>query len=153
MWAEEGKGGAKGRGETIWGGGWFGFRRDNHGLFSFQSPPRDGCPNGVVRWRETWSRKVRESSDCFTKVRESSRKFAQIRPVNPRLFGLLQGRPIFRREFREFRELARIIDARDGREGRRMGLAWTAGRESVGPFTNRMASRCNSSLNTAKGLK
>jgi len=60
------------------------------GLFGFPSPPRDGCPNGVVRWRETWSRKVRESSDCFTKVRESSRKFAQIRPVNPRLFGLLR---------------------------------------------------------------
>ena len=24
--------------------------------FGFPSPPRDGCPRGVVRWRETWSR-------------------------------------------------------------------------------------------------
>jgi len=24
--------------------------------FGFPSPPRDGCPSGVVRWRETWSR-------------------------------------------------------------------------------------------------
>src|SRR5882762_1340707 len=49
------------------------------GLFGFPSPPRDGCPSGVVRWRETWSRKVRESADCFTKLREVSRSFTKVR--------------------------------------------------------------------------
>ncbi len=44
-----------------------------YGLFGFPSPPRDGCPKGVVRWRETWSR----------------------------LFGFLRVGPIFRREFHE----------------------------------------------------
>src|SRR6266478_861655 len=32
-----------------------------YGMSGFPSPPRDGCPSGVVRWRETWSR-------CFMKV-------------------------------------------------------------------------------------
>src|SRR5882724_4148873 len=32
-------------------------------------------------WLAPWSRKVRESSDCFTKFHESARKFAQIRAV------------------------------------------------------------------------
>ena len=29
---------------------------DCYGLFGFPSPPRDGCPDGVIRSRETWSR-------------------------------------------------------------------------------------------------
>ena len=70
----------------------------NYGFFGFPSPPRDGCPNEVVRPRNVVA-KVRESSDCFTKVREGSRKFAQIRAVNPRLFGLLRGRPILDANF------------------------------------------------------
>ncbi len=32
---------------------------NSYGLFGFPSPPRDGCPSGVVRWRETWSRNTR----------------------------------------------------------------------------------------------
>jgi hypothetical protein len=36
-----------------------------------------------------------QSADCYGLLRESPRKFAQIRPVNPRLFGFLQGRIFF----------------------------------------------------------
>src|SRR5882724_8846308 len=39
--------------------------------FGFPSPPRDGCPKGVVRWRETWS-------GCYAKVREVARKSAKV---------------------------------------------------------------------------
>ncbi len=39
--------------------------------FGFPSPPRDGCPIGVVRWRETWS-------GCCAKVRIVSRKCAKV---------------------------------------------------------------------------
>src|SRR5882724_9802683 len=38
-----------------------------------------------------------KSADCCAKVHESSRKFAQIRPVNPRLFGLLRVGAFFSR--------------------------------------------------------
>lgn len=31
------------------------FRGKKCGFFGFPSPPRVGCPRGVVRWRETWS--------------------------------------------------------------------------------------------------
>src|SRR6266478_365054 len=66
----------------------------NYGFIGFPSPPRDECPSGVVRWRETWSRKFAKVRVVSGKVHESPRKFAQIRPVNPRLFGLLRVRPI-----------------------------------------------------------
>jgi len=57
---------------------------DCYGLFGFPSPPRDGCPRGVVRWRETWSRK-------FTKVRtDQARNSAMLRIVTPQ--------SLFRRE-------------------------------------------------------
>jgi hypothetical protein len=36
-----------------------------------------------------------KSADCCAKVRKVSRKFAQMRPVNPRLFGLLRVRAFF----------------------------------------------------------
>jgi len=41
------------------------------------------------------------------KVHESPRKFAQIRPVNPRLFGLLRVRPIFWQGRQQNRKLRR----------------------------------------------
>ena len=53
------------------------FNRGKNGT-GFPSPPLDGCPNGVVRYRETWSR-----------------KFALIRAVNPRCYALLRVRLFF----------------------------------------------------------
>ena len=51
--------------------------------FGFPSPPRDGCPKGVVRWRETWSRKFglfHKSPRRFTKVRtDQARKSSIVR--------------------------------------------------------------------------
>ena len=37
-----------------------------------------------------------KSADCYGLLREVSRKFAQIRPVNPRLFGLLRVQTFFK---------------------------------------------------------
>src|SRR6266403_1173589 len=42
----------------------------NSAIFGFPSPPQVRCPSGVVRWRETWSRKC-------AKVRIVSRKSAK----------------------------------------------------------------------------
>jgi hypothetical protein len=67
-------------------------RGRNHRVTKTQSRERR---DSGVRLRETWSRKVHKSSDCYGLLREGARKFAQIRPVNPRLFGLLRVRPSF----------------------------------------------------------
>src|SRR5260370_14624982 len=94
---------------------------------------------------EYWRGAMRNVTDCYAK---SPRRFTKVRTDQARKSAMLRivtGETNFRREFRE---LARIIDGRDGRECRRIGLAWAAGRERVGPFTNRMAIRSNSLLNT-----
>src|SRR5258707_85624 len=56
-------------GGSIWGGG--AGRGNCAKMLGSQSPPRDGCPKGVVRWRETWS-------GCYAKVREVARKSAKV---------------------------------------------------------------------------
>ena len=79
--------------EPIWGGGmakeqrrvrnYAGKVADCCAKFGFPSPPRDGCPMELFA--------------IANRGHESARKFGQIRPVNPRLFGFLQGRAFFSR--------------------------------------------------------
>ena len=61
--------------------------------FGFPSPPRDGCPKGVVRWRETWSRKcglLQVVTRKFTKVRTDQGR-------NSSIVRIVTGESFFRR--------------------------------------------------------